>query len=502
MAKITDPDNLNVGVEISIDTTLKTFTLNAAGNLTASAGATIQAVYSKFVDLWLTDTYNKFQFPMYTIDALSGQYQFGTDGSTYSGWKPADTPTRQRMRDGGWSEYLSDGTLDKQFAGIVSLGDVNETAQLYYQNSSSAAAVNFTFTSSVNEGIQVYSASTYDNRTFFKGYVREYGKKYDDSILADTGKTATGAYIVNLLLSNEDDLKIQAVDNIVTGSAPYTTISASYLSGTGFAVATAKAYVENEVGQDTAGRWFRCSVAGTLNAAGVLDYTNNGGTGTFVAYLGERAIGGTYYAFNKIISGSGAVAEDIYTKIQYQLRQNSDINQGGNGIPVIGKTADLLLNFVGDTLYTTTGVYIDNYDADDINRLVFTDVNGVERTEPFTATGTFSFNSPLVSASAGYYVMYFTDLSGSSDYGNANAIMVRDSSNAIISGSITSPSASFTFAYDTNNQGGRTTGSDAGVTIVAGCAGSAKPVVTTATITRTTGQAISLVAETDRAYLY
>ena len=80
--------------------------------------------------------------------------------------------------------------------------------------------------------------------------------------------------------------------------------------------------------------------------------------------------------------------------------------------------------------------------------------------------------------------------------------MVRNSANAIISGSITATSASFTFAYDTNTQGGRTAATDAAVTIVAGCAGSAKPVVTTATITRTTGQAISLVAEQDRAYLY
>ena len=447
MAKITDPDDLNVGTEISIDTTAKTFTLNIAGNLTASLGVTIQAIYSKFVDLWLTDTYNKFQFPMYTIDALSGQYQFGTDGSTYSGWKPADNATRQMMRDGGWSEYLSNGTLDKQYAGIVSLGDVNDTAQLYYQNSSSAAATNFTFTGSVNEGIQVYSASVYDNRTFFKGYVREYGKKYDDSILADTGKTATGAYIVNLLLSNEDDLKIQATDNVVTGSLPYTGITVSYTSS-------------NQ----------------------------------------DRTIGGVAYPFRVFIDGNNATAEEIYTKVQYLLRQNSDIDSGSG--TVIGKTADLLLNFVGDTLYTTTGVYIDNYDPDDINRLVFTDQNGVERSEPFTATGQLNFNSFLVSASAGYYVMYFTDLSGSNDYGNANAIMVRDASNNIISGSISSPSSSFTFAYDTNTQGGRTAATDAPVTIVAGCAGSAKPVVTTATITRTTGQAISLVAEQDRAYLY
>src|SRR5574343_1057807 len=102
MAKITDPDDLTVGVEITLDTSAKTFTLIEAGSLVAKDGVTIQALYSKFVDLWTTDTYNKYEFPMYTIDALSGQYQFGTDGATYSGWKPADDTTRQMLRDGGW----------------------------------------------------------------------------------------------------------------------------------------------------------------------------------------------------------------------------------------------------------------------------------------------------------------------------------------------------------------------------------------------------------------
>ena len=89
MAKITTPDMLNVGVELTIDTTAKTFTLNQAGNLVFKDGVTLQALYSKFVKLYETSTYNKYPFPMYTIDAKSGQFQLGTDGNTYNGWKPA-----------------------------------------------------------------------------------------------------------------------------------------------------------------------------------------------------------------------------------------------------------------------------------------------------------------------------------------------------------------------------------------------------------------------------
>jgi hypothetical protein len=438
-----------VGTELTIDTVANTFTLNVAGNYVAKDGVTLQALYSKFVSLWETTTYNKFEFPMYAIDALSGQFQFGTDGQTFSGWKPSNDETRQGLRDGGWSEFSTGGVLNRQYVGIVSLGDVNTGAQLYYQKVLGGSASNFTFQDEVNEGIQVFGDATngsFDNRTYFKGYVREQGKKYKDSILSDTGKTSTGANIVNLLLSNEDDLKIQDSDVNVAANAPYTSIDVEYFA----------------TDQD-------------------------------------RTIGGVSYPFRTIIDGANATAEQIYTKIQYLLRQAADIDSGAGA--VTGKTADLLLNFVGDTLITTSGVYIDNYNANDVNRLVFTDKNGVARTEPFTSTGSLNFNSFLTNGGTGYYRMYFTDLSGTADYGLTGAVTVNNGAGTAIFGTINGASIPFTFAYDANVQGGRTAGTDAQVTIVAGNAGSAKPVVTTHTITRATGQGISLVAENDRAYI-
>jgi hypothetical protein len=131
-------------------------------------------------------------------------------------------------------------------------------------------------------------------------------------------------------------------------------------------------------------------------------------------------------------------------------------------------------------------------------RLVFTDKNGVARTFPFTAAGSLTFNAPLV---GGYYRMYFTALPGASDdYGESGAVTVNDASVTAIAGTISSGTIDFTFDYDGNVQGGRTPGTNASVTVVAGKAGSAKPVVATATINRAVGQTIALVAEADRAY--
>jgi hypothetical protein len=447
MAKITDGNLLVVGTEITVDTTAKTFTLNQAGNLIYKDGVTLQALYSKFIKLWETSAYNKYPFPMYVIDAKSGQFQFGTDGGSYNGWKPANDTTRQALRDGGWSEYDSSGNLNRQHVGIVSLGDVNTGAQLYYQKVQGGAPANFTFTDEVNEGIQVFGDTNngnFDSRVYFKAFAREYAKKYKSSTLADTGQSGTGAYTVNVLLSNEDDLKIQAPDSSMT-AAPYNNITVTYYTAD-----------QNE------------------------------------------AIGSGSYPFRVVIDGNGATLEQIYTKAQYLLRQTTDIDSGTG--TVIGKTANELCYFVGDTLVTTTGVFINNIQANDANRIQFTDYNGVPRTYPFSSVGTTTFNTPLTTGGTGYYIMYFLD-TVNGDYGTSTAIVVNDKDGVPIQGTITSSSLPFTFDYDGNTQGGRTAGTDAQIVIVAGNKGHAKPVVVQGTITRAKGISFGAVAEADRAYI-
>lgn len=448
MAKITARAQINVGTELTIDEPGRTFTLNVAGNLVAKDGVTLQALYSKLVELWATATYQDSPFPMYAIDALSGQFQFGTDGATFSGWKPADDATRQMLRDGGWSEYSNAGALNRQYVGIVGLGAVSSGAQLYYQRDAADAPSNFTFTDQCNEGIQVFGDAAngnFDKRAYFKGFVREYAKKYKDSVLADTGKTETGAYLVNMLLSNEDDLKILANDAAMSG-APYSGITVEYFG------------------------------------------TNQ-----------NRSIGGANYPFRVIIDGNGATLEQIYTKVQYLLRQNSDIDAGAG--TVIGKTAAALLSFVGDTLQTTTGVYIDDIQSADSNRIIFKDQDGVDRTNPYTAAGTISANGVLVGAGSSYRLMFTAPSGAGNDYGEAGAVTVNDATGTPITGTIASGSIPFTYDYDGNTQAGFAGGTDRPVTLIGIRPGYGKFVVATGTLTRSKGIALSLVAEQDRAYV-
>jgi hypothetical protein len=455
MAKITSKSQLSVGTELTIDEPNRIITLHATGNLVAKDGVTWQALYSKFVDLWATSTYQDSPFPFYAIDALSGQFQIGTDGSTFSGWtfnNSDSNATRNMLRDGGWSEYDASGHLLQQFSGFVGLGTIAPvgTCQPYYNLSATDTPTNFPFTDQFNVGVQVFGDAThgnFDKRTYAKTFIREYGKKFKSSVLADTGATATGANKQNFLISNEDDLKIQgllgtdqATGDAAMANAPYSGITVAY-------------YTANQ----------------------------------------SRTIGGTAYNFKIIINGNNATLEQIYAKVQYMLRQATDINTGGTAGIKIGKIQSDLLAFVGDTLVTSQSVYIDNIQTADNNRIEFYDDTNTKRTNPYTAAGTMSFNTPLIGAGSSYRLMY------SSNYGNEAAITVKNASAVPITGTITSGSIAFDFDYDNDTAGGPA-GTDKAVTLIGIKPGAGKFAVATGTLTRSKTISLSLVAESDRVY--
>jgi hypothetical protein len=459
MAKITNKSQLNVGTEIVINEPARTIQLVQAGNLVFKDGVTLQAVYSKLVDLWATATYQDSPFPMYAIDALSGQFQIGTDGATYSGWTWADANTRNALRDGGWSEYSAAGVLEQQFAGFIGLGSITPatTVQPYYHLTSTDAPTNFPFTDQFNVGVKVYGDAThgnFDKRTYAKAFVREYGKKFKSSVLADTGSTATGANKQNFLISNEDDLKIttllgsdQSAGDAAMAGAPYNGITVAYYS------------------------------------------TNQ-----------SRTIAGVPRDFKIIIEGNGGTLEQIYAKVQYLLRQNTDINTGGTAGVKTGKIQSDLLTFVGDTLVTSQSVYIDDVLSADSNRVEFYDDSNTKRTNLYTAAGTMNFNSVLVGAGSSYRLMFTSPPGAGNDYGESGAITVNNAAGTPITGPISAASIPFDYDYDGNVQGGYAGGEDRPVTLIGIRPGYGKFAVATGSLTRSKGITLSLVAEQDRVY--
>ena len=448
MAMITDPDDLVVGTNLTFNFTNKTFNLPDGGSLVAKDGVDGNALWSKFVDLWATATYKPYPFPMNKIDNRSGQYVFGRDpGGTYNGWKPENDATRQKIRNAGWSEYSSTGVLNRVYFGAVLQGGVSAGSQCYFQRTATGAATNYTFTDLPNEAVQVYGDATngnFDNRTFFKSFNRTYGFTFDDVSLTDISESGTGPFKLPFGINTSADLNLTADDTNVL-LTPYDVIT------------------------------YKVDTATT-----------------------NKTIGAGSYPFKKTIAHTNATRYQIYTKMQYLLRQNSDINTGGDGGVITGKTHDLICWFVGPTLYSRA--FFTPSPAD-LNDVIFIDDNGVERQFPYASAGTLNFNANLTSGGTGYYDMYYVTTPNSDDYGEGTAVLVKDKDGNDISGAITGNSIAFTFDWSGNVQGGFTGGTERDVILVWGNPGVAKPGVTTGRITQSKGISISAVAESDPSYI-
>jgi hypothetical protein len=444
MALIVDPDSLNDGTEIVISTANKTVRLVATGNL-SNDGVTIKCVYSKLKELWKSSaTYIKSPFPMTPI--TDEQFEMVND------WDWYDDTTRYLLRTGGWAVKDSSGVSLEEWAGIISLGSIGSSDQAYFQQVAAAASTNFQLTGPVNQAVKVYGDATHGNfdyRSHFAIFCRIYQKSYALSQLSDIGVTTLSYQAYRFPLANAADIKITHDDTAVDGDAPYTGMSI-----------------------------------------------------TWYASAQQRDIGGTNRDFHIIIDGNSGTAEEIYEFVQRALRKTSDIDDGAG--TKIGNVTSALLKFVGDTLYTRLqsegGVFIDNYVAADINRIIFVDDTGTERTFPYTSALTISFGDNLKNDADAIYSVFFTT-NPSGNFGTDNAVVVDDADDADMSGSVGgSSSVQLTFAYDTNNQGGRTPATDAAITVVGIGLETGQYVKATGTIQRSNSNSVSLVAPLERNY--
>jgi hypothetical protein len=388
MALITDPDLLNQGAEVTITPGSLTITLAEAGNLSAD-GVTLKAIYSFLKEEWRNDaSLIRYDFPMTPI--TDEQMQIGVS-SRNNGWNWTDITTRQLIRTGGWQEVNGSGTVTAEYAGVISLGTLNAGTQVYYQQVDGGGTTNFILDGVVNQSVQVFNSSgPVDTRGYLKLFAREQGDTYASSQLSDIGVTTMTYQVYRFPLATGDDIKITTIDTGIDGNADGTADVAPY----------------------------------------------SGMTITFYNTPQARTIGVTSYNFGIIIDGNSGTAEQIYEFVQWSLRQTVDIDNDASTL--IGKIAPELLRFVGDTLETSFvqnpeagggGVYIDNFQVSDINRLVFRDNTSTTRTFPFTANLTINFSTTLQNdTNAIYRTFYTNDDAGNNtgnDFGTSGAIIPR-----------------------------------------------------------------------------
>lgn len=474
MALITDPDLLEDSAaddgsqEVFINTASKTIKLVTTGNLSTD-GVTLKALYSFLKEEWRNDPHGKnlaaFPFPMVPITDEAFEF--------VDGWDFLNDTARYLIRTAGWTVRNTAGAVTAMWAGIIGLGTIEANDQLYYQQVSGGAATNVQLLGQINQAVQILrdddgdgvyaEGSDFDRRSYFRLFAREQGQVYGLAELSDIGVSQMAAQAYRFPISTAADLKITHADVAIDANAD--------------------------------------------NVADVAPY--NGMSITYHATPQVRSIGGTNRNFGIIIDGNGGTAEQIYEFVQWSLRRPTDIDADASTL--VGKTADELLEFVGDTLKTKSannpdgggsGVFIDDYQTVDINRLVFTDNTATERTFPFVAALTLSFGDNLKNDAGAKYFVYFTTLPGAgNDFGEAGALLVDDNAGADMTGNVGGASSvSLSFNYDGNVQGGRTPATDAAITVVGIGLATGQYVRATGTIARSVSNSVSLVAALERNY--
>lgn len=425
----------------------------SAMTIQVTAAMVGQELYSALLDYWKANSsMAQYDFPMYAIDQTSGKYQMGFDGTLYNGWTFDSATTKKNLASMGWTQFNTNGTIAEEWFGISTPpGALLSTDQPYYQltSGSTLAPTNFTFTGPVNEAVQVFGDATHGNintTSFCEIYARSQGMTYSTATLAAVSRSASGPYAQAFPLSDSTDINITLADTAFT-AAPYTSLVT-----------------------------------------------------TFYATAIAETIGGVSHNFNIVVDNTTAAVSlaDLYQYLQYLSRQATNINQGAspNNAVFIGKVTPVLANMVGSTLVTTTGVYINAVNPSDLNNITYTDVNGATANNPFTASGTFNFNSVLSGVTSGTFTLYFD-----AGFGTSTAVIVNDASGTPITGSIAGVSShSFTFAYDTNTQGGRTAGTNALCDLVVIAPGGAKYIRQQLTLLRQAGQQFAVTGTADSVY--
>lgn len=475
MALITDPDQLNYELastgtkELFIDLANKKIKLVRVGNL-SSDGVTIKALYSKIKEVWKDDT-TAIRYPFPFTPITDEQFEL-KDGWNLDKTGTGSDYTPNLIRTGGWAVKNASGVTTEMWAGIMTLGTIQAGGQAYYAQSSIDSAHNFNLTGAVNQAVQIYSdpnadgnpADGFDYRAYMRLFLREQGNTFAASQLSDIGVSALTYQAYRFPLADGDDTKISVADTGIDANSDGTPDVAPY---SGMSIT-----------------WFAAAQARTIN--------------------------GVSRNFHVIIDGNSGTAEQIYAYVQWALRRNADIDAGAGS--KIGKLTNELLYFVGSDLYTkldsTGGVYIDNYQAGDTNRVHFTDDTGTIRNNARTGALTINFGENLVADADAIFRVFFTnDDAGNNagaDYGTASAITVNDASGTPITGTV-SAASSIQKTYDIDNnvqRGAASAGTDVPITAVAIGLSTGQFVAATGVISATTlSGTVSLVAALERQYL-
>jgi hypothetical protein len=451
MAKILDPDLLTyivdgapVAQNVRFDTTNKTIELVAGGSLVAKDGVTGQCLFSKIKEVIKADaTLIKFALPVREMIHDESM-------ELINGWTLKNATTIKMVRDCGVAYIAANGNPSAMFACFVTLGAVVTGAPYFVQSNATNATpaafthINLSTTFGVNELVQIYSDTNadltpdYDYRTYAKIFLREAGYTYDEASNIDIGYSALTYKKYNFPVTHSVDAGVTVSDATLSG---YTGMSIT---------------------------WYASAQSASLGTNGP-------------------------YNFHVIANANSHTYAEVYSWIQYQLRQATDIDAGAGNRT--GQVAASLVFMDGATLKTryqaaVGGVHVSNLRAASYNNIAEADDTAAYRTYPYTAALIIEFDSYLQADGANAKFWVFD----AANYGTAGATLINDASAVPMTGTVTGlTSGAITKSYVWT--------ADKAVVGVAVGKDGAKIAITTGVIAQSTGNKLVFVAGQERWYL-
>lgn len=522
---------------VFFDTAAEEIWLLEQGNLSTD-GVTMLALHSFIKEEWKSDQLliNSGAFPMVGISFAAGQWEFGEDPSgNNSNWElkvdaPSSTDSVRLIRNAGWNQKNSAGTVTKKFFNVTTLGafeDTADQAKYFFGNDfTTDNTANYAFTGPVNEPVQYYnlvgdlsgdtpsfaststitrgtgsfisdgfvvggqvevtnstsnngtyvltgvSATTltvtgtpltveawgsttiaYDQSNAFTTILRirdadPNGKTFGSADLAAAGETAISSKVIKFPLANATDLDISETDANIGSNSPFTEVRLRYLDSTynrevdsttkrDFGIVVDVGTYSQSNGASATSTLFSSANLNLGAGEALADYAG----GSLIIHEGTDQ--GTHTISGTPVDNAGTLEitltsaltatesnlsftmeratpltankNEIYEKIQYQLRQATDIDETDG--TVIGLMTGGLARFVGPDITFGlgntnpngggTGVIVEGFDANDTNNMFFVDNGGTTRNFPFVAAGTLNFNTNLTTDTDPEFWLYF-----------------------------------------------------------------------------------------------
>ncbi len=186
----------------------------------------------------------------------------------------------------------------------------------------------------------------------------------------------------------------------------------------------------------------------------------------------EGDVNGILYNFAGYIEGDHKLHQIIHEKVNWLLRQPTNINSDGTGAAIRGDKHDILTSYSGNVF--TVQCYLENYPASERNDLRLVDITGVVRSWPSIVALTITSPALLV---GGKFSIYHSDTFGTSD-----AVPLVDENDIPQEDIPADPSVGIVIAYGSYDNDGHIPNTPIDCTLAWGRPGYVEPGQTTFTI--------------------